>query len=54
MVPLGDQKDSLQGGLGSGALELLEVLQLLALHELVDTFEVLGDLSTPELVDLAH
>ena len=54
MVPLGDQKNSLRGGLGSRALELLEVLQLLALHELVDTFEVLGDLAAPELIDLAH
>ena len=53
-MPLGDQKESLRRDLGSGALELLEVLQLLALHKLIDTFEVLGDLSTPELLDLAH
>ena len=40
--------------LGGGALQLLEVLQLLTLHEFVDTFEVLGDLTTPELIDLTH
>ena len=40
--------------LGGSALQLLEVLELLALHELVDPFEVLGDLSATELVDLAH
>ena len=40
--------------LGGGALQLLEILELLTLHELVDTLEVLGDLTTPELIDLAH
>ena len=39
--------------LGGGALQLLEILELLTLHEFVDTFEVLGDLPTPELIDLA-
>ena len=40
--------------LGGSALQLLEVLELLALHKLVDAFEVLGDLPSTELVDLAH
>ena len=39
--------------LGGGALQLLEILELLALHEFVDTFEVLGDLPATELIDLA-
>lgn len=40
--------------LGGGALQLLEILELLALHEFVDTFEVLGDLPATELIDLTH
>ena len=40
--------------LGRSSLQLPKVLQLLSLHELVDTFEVLGHFPAPKFVNLAH